>query len=257
MAGTTSVGADTLSDAGKGAALGSLAGPEGALIGGVVGAGYGLVSGLIQKNKAKKLLAQNPYPNMPVPAEELAAQQEAQNMATEGMPSAQYQQANKNIQRQQAAAIADAQNRRSGVAGTPAIQQETNDATANLDANSAAIRQRNQLNLQTVNSQVAGFRNQAFDWNSKNKYLQNYQYGMSLLGQGNANVVSGADKLLGTFTRGAASGLFQGTGSGNSSDVNGGVSGYNGSALPALANTSSGPGSPAGLYDYINPGTNN
>jgi hypothetical protein len=35
---------------------------------------------------------------------------------------------------------------------------------------------------------------------------------MSLLGQGNANVVSGADKLLGTFTRGAASGLFSGKG---------------------------------------------
>src|SRR6201989_1982911 len=95
-----------LSDAGAGASIGALAGPEGALIGGVVGAGYGLVSGLFQKKKANALLKNNPYPTQPIPAEELANQEAAQNMANEGMPSAQYQAANKNIQRQQAAAIA-------------------------------------------------------------------------------------------------------------------------------------------------------
>src|ERR1700755_2248261 len=105
---------EILSDAGKGAALGALAGPEGALIGGVVGAGYGLVSGLFQKKKGNALLKQNQYPTEAIPPAELANQQAAQNMANEGMPSAQYQAANKNIQRQQAAAIAASQDRRSG-----------------------------------------------------------------------------------------------------------------------------------------------
>jgi hypothetical protein len=238
-----------LSDAGAGASIGALAGPEGALIGGVAGAGYGLVSGLFQKKKANALLKQNPYPTQSIPVDELANQQQAERMADEGTPSAQYQQAQKNIQRNQAAAIAAQQDRRLGGANAGAIQAQTNDATGNLDAQSALTRRQNQLNLQTVNSGVADARQKAFDWNGKGKYLQNYQYGMSLLGQGNANIVSGADKLLGSFTQGAASGAFNG---------NGGGGAYSGDAKVAndamnigTANTSSGGGSPAGLFGTI------
>jgi hypothetical protein len=239
-----------LSDAGTGASIGALAGPEGALIGGVLGAGVGLVSGLFQKKKAKQVLGQNPYPTQTVPAEELANQQAAQRMADEGMPSAQYIQAQKNIQRQQAAAIADQQNRRLGGANVGAIQEQTNDATGNLDAQSAMIRRQNQLNLQTVNSGVAGYKQSAFDWNQKNRYLQNYQYSMSLLGAGNANIMSGADKLLGGLTQGYASGLFSGRGGGTlgSQSV---PTAYN--YTPGLADTSSGISSPAANIGYINP----
>jgi hypothetical protein len=199
-----------LSDAGTGATIGALAGPEGALIGGALGAGVGLVSGFFQKKKANALLKQNPYPTQAIPVDELANQQQAERMADEGTPSAQYQQAQKNIQQNQAQAIASQQDRRMGGANVGAIQAQSNAASGNLDAQSALTRRQNQLNLQTVNSGVADARQKAFDWNGKGKYLQNYQYGMSLLGQGNANIVGGADKLLGSFTQGAASGLFGG-----------------------------------------------
>jgi phage tail tape-measure protein len=46
-----SVGGDTLSGAASGAALGSAFGPWGTAIGGVVGAGAGLISGLDKKKK--------------------------------------------------------------------------------------------------------------------------------------------------------------------------------------------------------------
>lgn len=208
------IGGDALKGAGEGAALGSIIPGVGTLIGGAAGAVIGGAVGFFQKKKGNALLKKNPYPNQPIPAEELANQQAAQNMALEGMPSEQYQAANKNIQRQQAAALFDSQDRRVGSANVAAIQQNTNDATGNLDAQSAAIRRQNQLNLQNVNSGVAAYRDKAFDWNQKQKYLQDYQYGMSLVGSGNANMMSGSDKLLGGLTGAYANGLFSGRGNG-------------------------------------------
>lgn len=211
-----SIGGSALKGAGEGAALGSIIPGVGTVVGGVVGGLIGAASGFFQKKKANKLLSQNPYPTQAIPVEELANQQQAERMANEGLPSAQYQQAQKNIQRQQAAAIASAQDRRMGGALVPAIQEQSDVAQGNLDAQSAEARRQNQLNLQTVNSQVAGARQQAFDWNYKQKYLQNYQYGMSLLGAGNANIMSGADKILGSAVQGYASGLFTGKGGSSS-----------------------------------------
>lgn len=195
-------------DIGMGASLGSFGGPLGSLIGAGAGALLGGITGLFQKKKANQILGQNPYPTEAVPNEVLANQQLAQNMALEGMPSEQYSAAEKDIQRQQNAAIRSATDRRSGVQLTGAIQQQSDDATAKLNAESAAMRRQNQLNLQTVNNQVAGWRDKVWDWNQRQKYLQNYQYGQSLLGQGNANMFSGADKLLGGLTQGYASGMF-------------------------------------------------
>jgi hypothetical protein len=241
---------EILSDAGTGAKLGGYLGPEGALVGGVLGAGVGLVSGLFQKKKGNALLKNNPYPTQSVPVDELANQQQAERMADEGMPSEQYQQAQKNIQRNQAQAIAAQQDRRSGGANVGAIQAQSNDAEGNLAGQSAQMRRQNQLNLQTVNTDVAKSRTAAWDWNSKQKYLQNYQYGQSLVGAGNANMMSGADKLLGGLTQAYSSGLFTGNGGGNSGG--GGVpAAYNYS--PTLANTAGGNGSPANAVGNINP----
>lgn len=207
-----SIGGDALKGAGEGAALGSVIPGVGTAIGAVAGGLIGGVTGFFQKKKANALLKQNPYPNMPVPPEVLANQQQAERMADEGMPSEQYEQAQKNIQRQQATAIQATQDRRSGTAAVGAIQQGTNDAIGQLDATSAGIRRQNQLNLQSVNNNVADYRTRAFDWNQKGKYLQNYQYGMSLLGSGNASMFAGADKILGGLTQGYANGLFSGRG---------------------------------------------
>lgn len=171
------------------------------------------ITGFFQKKQGNAILKQNPYPNMPIPAEELANQQQAQRMADEGTPSAQYLQSQKNIQRQQAAALQSSQDRRMGGALIGGIQEGTNDAMGNLDARSAAARRENQLNLQNVNNQVSGYRDKAWDWNVKNKYLQNYQLGQSLIGSGNANMYGGADKLLGAGAQAYGSGLFSGGGS--------------------------------------------
>lgn len=209
-------GGDAMSGARIGGAIGSAVPGVGTLIGAGAGALLGSITGLFQKKKGNALLKQNPYPTEPIPNELLANQQQAQRMADEGMPSAQYQQAQKNIQRQQVAAIQSAQDRRLGGATISGVQQATNDAQANLDAKSAEMRRQNQLNLQSVNNDVAGYRSKAFDWNQKNRYLQAYQLGNSLVGAGNANMFAGADKLLAGLTGAYSNGLFSGRSGGSS-----------------------------------------
>lgn len=223
------------------------------IAGGLIGGGISLVSGLIQKKKANRLLAQNPFPIEGMPNEVLANQQIAQGAATQGLPSEEYAQAQKNIQRNQAAQLATVQTSPGGaVRNIGAIQQNSNDANANLTAQSAAMRQQNIAQLLGVNNQVASWRDKLFDWNSKTKYAQNYNYGMGLLGQGNANVMAGIDKGLGTLTGAGASGLLGGGGASGSSSAGStpplGGTGY----TPGLANTGGGTApSPASAISTI------
>lgn len=247
------VGSDVGKGAATGAALGSVIPGVGTLIGGVGGAAVGLVSGLISKSKGNRLLKQNPFPTEGMPSEELANEQIAKGAATQGMPSEQYAEAQKNIQRNQAAQLTAAQTAPGGaVRNAGAIQQNSNDAGANLTAQSAAIRQQNIGQLLGVNNQVASWRDKLFDWNGKTKYAQNYNYAMGLIGQGNQNVMTGIDKAIGTTAGAAASGLFA-RNPGVTANPGGNTPGYNAGALPGVANTAGAYNSPAGQYGPINP----
>lgn len=183
---------------------------------GNIGAGAtGLLSGItgfFQKKQGNKLLSQNPFPTEAMPSEVLANQQIAEGAATQGLPSEEYQQAQKNIQRNQVAAMNSATDRRSGVASIGAIQEGTNNATGQLDAANAEARRQNIGQLENVNSQVASWKDKLFDWNQRAKYEQNRQYGLSLVGAGNANLIGGADKLIGGLVGAGASGGLSGSG---------------------------------------------
>ena len=244
--------ADILQDAGEGAALGSVIPGVGTLVGGIGGALIGGLSGLFGKKKANNILKQNPYPTEPLPSEVTANQQIAQSEATQGMPSEQYQAAQRNIQRNQAAALSAASTSPGGaVRNIGAIQQGTNDASANLDAQSAEMRRQNIGQLLNVNQQAASWKDKLFDWNQRQKYIQQYNYGMGLLGQSNQNIMGGADKLLGTAAGAAASGLF---GSGLADRIVQPYSAPRATYTPALANVGGAVNSPASVYaDNNNP----
>lgn len=244
-------GSAVLSDAATGAAIGSVIPGVGTLIGGVGGAAVGLVSGLFGKKKANNILKQNPFPNEALPSEVTANEQIAQGAATQGMPSEEYQNAQKNIQRNQAASVAAASaSPGGGVRNIGAIQQASNDATGQLNAQSADMRRQNISQLLGVNSQGASWKDKLFDWNQATKYTQNYNYGMSLLGQSNQNIMSGADKLLGTAAGAVSSGVFGGGGRRAGAAASAPPAAYN--YNPALANTGGSYNGPASLFGNIN-----
>lgn len=153
------------------------------------------ITGLIQKGQGRKLLKGLQYPTEQLPQEVVANQRLAEQRAAEGLPSEQYNQAMKNIQRQQLMALRGAHDRRGGLGVLSGIQQGTNDATLNLDVANANARLNNQRQLMNVNSQTANWKSQLFNANVRDKYNRDYNYGMGLVGMGNQNLVGGIDRL--------------------------------------------------------------
>ncbi len=175
--------------------MGMLAGAAGSIL----GAGISLLTGGKQKRQGRALINQK-YPEYGIPSEVTQA-------AAEGLPSEQYAQAMKNINRNQVAAMGSAQSRRAGVGMIGKVQQGTNDATGDLDVANAKARQQNQLRL-------GEYKDKKWKLNVKDKYDRDYNYGMQLLGAGNVNSTGGMDKLGAGLGMGAiaGAGAFKGGG---------------------------------------------
>lgn len=173
----------------------------GSLLSSIIGGG--------QRKQAKKALANMQYPTETIPEEVLQNQNQANQMAATGIPQEQYNKSMRDIQRQQLTALRFANSRRGGLMALPALSQQTNDATLNLNAADADARIGNQRYAQQVNNQVAGWKSNLFDKNVRQKYDRDYNYNMSLLGMGNQNLFGGVDKgIAGLSELGA--GLFGG-----------------------------------------------
>jgi len=200
---------DLMSGIESGAGAGALFGPVGSGIGAVAGGLISGITGLFQKHKANKLLANLHRPQYVIPNEVLQNQKQAELNARQGLPSEQYQQGMQNIARQQNSALQRASDRRGGLLAVAGTQQAGNDATLNLDVANANARLKNQNTLYGVNNQVAGYRDKAFQINQMQPYQQDRSYALGLLGAGNQNLVSGIDKV--------ASGALMAGGRGGSS----------------------------------------
>lgn len=155
-----------------------------------------LIAGIFQKKKAKKMLANLNQPAYTIPEEVMRNQKMAEMAANEGLPSQQYNNAMKNIQRNQSNMLAGALDRRSALMALPKIQRAANDATGNLDAQDAQARMQNQRTLYGVGNTTSQYRDKAFNINQMQPYQQKYNYAQSLLGAGNQNFTSGLDKLV-------------------------------------------------------------
>lgn len=168
------------------------------------------VSGLFQKAKANRLAKLNVRPVYNIPDEIKRNQQMAQQMATQGMSSQQYGQQAQAIGRNATSALANAQDRRGGLATIGAIQQNTNDADLNLNVQDNNLRLNNIRNLMAQNSTLAQYKDKAFAWNKQAKFQENAAAIRALQGAGNANINTG----LNSFGSLGATALMEGDGLG-------------------------------------------
>lgn len=190
----------SLAGGGAGGAGGGIANIAGGLVGGAIG--------LFQRRKAKRELSKLQRPQYTIPDEIKKSQKMAEMSAQEGLPSAQYNKAMQNIQRNQANALSGAGDRRSALMALPKIQQSANDATLGLDSADAQARMQNQKTLYGQNANLAQYKDKAFQINQMQPYQEKYNYYQSLLGAGNQNLMSGIDKIAG----GAGSLMMGGSG---------------------------------------------
>lgn len=188
-----------------GSSISSIGGMVPGPAGGIAQAAGGLISGItgfFQRREAKRLLGKLQYPQYEIPKEIFQNQAQAQVNANNGLPSAQYQQAMQNIQRQQGAALRSSGDRRGGLGLVAGIQGNSNNALLGLDVANSKARLQNQNTLYGINSQVAGYRDKQWKNNIKDKYDRDYSYAQGLLAAGNQNLTGGADKLASGLTSG-------------------------------------------------------
>lgn len=198
-----------------------------------VGVGTAIYSGVRaakQKRDAKKLEDKNRMPTQETPEAVKEAEQLAQNAAGVGLPGASYQQAQRNIGRSASTAIGAARDRGSALAAIPYIQQQSNDATLNLDVADANARMQKQQQLIGQKNLVGQYQQNAWDWNKKQKYLNNAATIRALLGASNENMNNAIDRGLGAVA--GVAGNFAGSGNGSFSNY----TGYGGGKPPIYAN---------------------
>jgi hypothetical protein len=163
----------------------------------LISGGLSAINGLVQKSKGKKMADGNSFPTQEIPAAIRENQQKAKLYENQGLPSEQYQQAMRNINRNSIAALRTATDRRGGLGMASTIQQAANDAKLNLDvANANAVRQNQQRAMQQ-NNVLGQWQNNVWDWNKRQKYMQTAAAARSLMGAGNANINQGLDRALG------------------------------------------------------------
>ena len=160
-----------------------------------VSGGISIAKGISQKNQAKKLSANNPYPEQKIPNAILANQEMAKQQATQGLPSEVYQNSIKNIDRSANSALRMATDRRGGLGLIGSIERNVNDAKGNLGVADANARRQNQQQLYGVNNQVGQWENNVWDWNKRQKYLQTAASIRGLMGAGDQNLYGGIDRL--------------------------------------------------------------
>jgi len=174
--------------------------------GGLLSAGIGL----IQRGQANRWLKRNPEQVETMPSEIRENQNLARLRANTGMPSEQYNNAMKNIQRQQLLALRGASSMGGGKALSilGGLNQQGNDAVTNVDAQDAQMRVSNEGQLMNANSNVANWKSQLFDRNIRQKWLRQWEQMQGQLGSGNQNLVGGVDKLFAAGGQFGASGGF-------------------------------------------------
>ena len=202
-----------LSDAAAGASLGAVAGPYGALIGGVVGLGAGLLT-KDPKKAAKNNLAR---PTYAIPKEEYQNQAMYQAMANSSrVPGQSYienqigQNTAQSINASQRAAGSSAD----ALAAVGGIQQNANDMYNQLGMEGAQLQMQNKDKLANANNELADYKQQAFDYNQNQPYQISYAQKQKIQDQqymNNNNAVNSLAELGMTYA-GARMGSNDSTG---------------------------------------------
>jgi len=124
---------------------------------------------------------------------------EAEQMAKEGLPQAQYNQALGNINRNQAGALRTASNLGGGSAlkSLNNILQSSNDATLNLDVQDASAKRNNMLLAMQQRGILAGQKQAKWNWDKAQPFQEATQRRDRLIGAGIQNVVGGAQTYAG------------------------------------------------------------
>lgn len=171
------------------------------------------VSGIIQQDRGKKMASNNPFITESVNENIAKNAALAEQAAQVGLPQEQYNKQQEAINRNQATGIRLA-SRNTRPTGISSIVRATNDAMGNLNAQDAMARQQNQRLAMQQRGALAQEQNRVWDWNNRQRYLQNARAASETIGAGRRNLFGGIQGLsqLGQLALGGGQGFQLGQG---------------------------------------------
>lgn len=152
---------------------------------GAIGTG---ATGLGQMAYGLYLQRKNKRPSYSIPDEIFQNLTQTQQAALEGMSEEQRMQWIQNIQRGSAFGLSQLGSRKAGVAGLAALNQQQNDAYANVATQDAIMKQQNQKDVLNARQTLADYRDQSFQLNKLNPYYERVSEAQGYLGAGMQNM---------------------------------------------------------------------
>lgn len=149
-------------------------------------------TGVYQLIRGNQLSNSIDRPEYSIPQEVLDKLTDAQIQALRGLPAQQRKQYLDNIMRSAQSSIAALNDRKSGLSGISAVQQNMNDAYRNLMTMDAQARMEAEQRLQSVRSEVADYRDKEFEFNEANPYFETMRAAEAMKGAGLQNIMKGA-----------------------------------------------------------------
>ncbi len=181
------------------------------------GVAQGLISAISaahQRSLANQQIRNNPFPTQSVPQGVLDATKQAELDANTGLPAEQYMQGQQGIDRNTNAALRASLDRHAGVSNIGAIQDAANNSSLKLNVANAQQRIANKVRFLSQKNTLGQFQNQVWDWNNRQRYLQNAAAARALLGASRQGFNNAADSVLsGAIMQGQNGGFDFGSGS--------------------------------------------
>lgn len=158
---------------------------------GVAGLGLNVAKSISQSSKASEIERNNKRPDYVIPAEYEQNLKLAKQMALIGMPQQQYNNQLNNIQQNQAGAIGALSRSANPGAGLASIVRGGDNATNQLNAQDAMMRQDNQRYMIGQNAQLAQQKLAKQQYDKFDKYTENFNQAAALRGAANQNLQNG------------------------------------------------------------------
>jgi hypothetical protein len=149
-------------------------------------------------------------PEYDIPKEVMENQNMARNMAMQGLPAAQYNRGQANIDRNTAFGLRQSNSRRGGLVGLAGMEQAANDAYNNLDVADANARRQNQQGLMQQNQNVAQYRDKQFQLNELEPWQIDMQAASAMQGAAIQNLFHTANSVNDSIGQYQLGKLFQG-----------------------------------------------
>lgn len=151
------------------------------------------IFGAVQASKGKNTLDNAERPEYKIPDEVLKNLSVAERMALQGLPDAQKKAYVDQINQGMATSLRGLSSRKAGISGVSKLSQSQNQAYQNLLSMDAQARQENERLAMSARSDLAGYKDKAFQVNQMEPYEQKVAEGQALYGAGLQNIFAGVN----------------------------------------------------------------